>query len=198
MKKGILIIPACLLALSCVFDSNTTTPNLPEATTPANCLKCVEVSFNGRNVALLEGVLSANFVFHFHQYDVGRYPPGRNDYKIPETWSRAELAAAARNMFYAARSITLAIATAKVGDPGEEENTYRADNIGISFLVIVNDTVGYVADKGHCNFELERYDGPGGKKLWRLNDWWDNTGYSYDAQTAVIPGSLGRILAMYH
>ncbi|HUU57603.1 MAG TPA: hypothetical protein VMW93_09690 [bacterium] len=55
----------------------------------------------------------------------------------------------------------------------------------------------YIADCGYCNFQFERYDGEGGKKFWRLTKWWDNTAASYDANPALEPASLGRVLALY-
>jgi hypothetical protein len=200
VKKVFLIIAtAAILAASC-FEDAATTPGrtYPKAASPADCLKCVEISFNQRDARLLNDVLSPAFVFHFHPYDVGYWPPGRNDYKIPETWPRAEFVAVACNMFKSAHSISAAIPTSGVGEPGAEETTYTANDIGVRMTVLLDGLSGYGVDGGHCNFAFERYDDGDGDKLWRLTDCWDKTGYYTDDQTAVIPVTLGRILAIYH
>ena len=59
MKK-LLCAAAALLALSCFFDDPTepVVEEPPEATSPANVLKCVELSFNRRNVAIRRGLTS--------------------------------------------------------------------------------------------------------------------------------------------
>jgi hypothetical protein len=199
VKKGILVIAVCLLALSCFEEGGTGPgPAHPEAASPADCLKCVEVSFNRRDARLLNDMLSPAFVFHFHPYDVGYWPPGRNDYKIPETWPRGEFVAAACNMFKEAHSISLTIPISGVGEPGPEETTYTADNVAVRIIVLRDKLSGYGVDAGHCNFAFERYDDGDGDKLWRLTECRDDTGHMCDGQTGIIPVSLGVILAMYH
>jgi hypothetical protein len=175
------------------------TPRVPDRvdpTTPAHVLRNVEISFNGGKITLLKAMLSTNFVFYFDPRDVGSSPPGKT-YLIPESWSYTEFWQAANNMFRNAYRISLLIQTARVGIPGENETTYRADNIDLSLLVMIDDLNGYIADKGYCNFEFERYEGAGGKKYWRLTKWWDRTSQSYDEYPGVTPTSLGRILALY-
>jgi len=198
MKKFILIAAAALLALSCFFEDEPTTepPTYPEATSPANVLKNVEISFNQRNAGLLDGVLSKAFVFYFDPDDVGQNPPGSH-YIIPESWSYTEFWQAVESMFNKAYSISLTIPTASVGKPGPEETTYDAENINIKILVMVDEVNGYLGNNGYCNFRFERYDGSGGTKLWRLAGWWDNTSASGDANPGVAPTSLGRVLALY-
>ena len=156
MKKFILITAAALLAVSCVEEGGTTPgPTYPEATSPANVLKNVELSFNQRNAGLLDGVLSKGFVFYFDPDDVGQHPPG-GGYIIPESWSRAEFTGAVSNMFKKAYSVSLSIPTASVGEPDPNETTYDAENINIKLLVMVDELNGYIADNGYCNFECER------------------------------------------
>jgi hypothetical protein len=197
MKKGILIIAACLFALSCVEEGGTGPgPAHPEATSPANVLRCVEVSFNGRDAVLLDEMLAKAFTFHFDADDVGQNPPGSN-YVIPESWSETEFRRAVRNMLNEAYSITFEIGTDYVGEPRPEETYFEAKNVRLRLLVMIDEINGYLADAGHCNFGFERYDGEEGEKLWRLTEWWDNTAVCYDANLGTIPPSLGKILAMF-
>ena len=197
MKK-VLCLAAALLALSCVEEGGTTPgKTYPEATSPANVLKNVEISFNQRNAGLLDDMLSKGFVFHFDPDDVGQNPPGSH-YIIPESWSRAVFTNVVRNMFKEAYSISLTIPTTSVGEPDPNETTYDAKNINIKLLVMIDELNGYIADTGYCNYRFERYDGEGGKKFWRLTGWWDNTSAMYDAYPGVVPTSLGRVLAIYH
>jgi len=197
VKKGILVIAACLLAASCAIENGDNPEPLPEATSPANCLKCVEVSFNQRNAALLDLALDKGFVFFFDPDDVGQHPPG-GGYVIPESWSYAEFAGAASNMFSRAYSLSLVIPTGGVGTPGPNESPYKVENINIKLLVMIDELNGYIANEGYCNFEFERYDGKEGEKLWRLAKWWDNTAVPpTDTNPPVTPVSLGRVLALY-
>ena len=83
-------------------------------------------------------------------------------------------------------------------EPGENETTYRAENVTISLLVMVDEVNGFKIDKGFCDFAFERYEAAGGKKYWRLTKWWDRTSEGYDEYTGVTPGSLGRVLALYY
>jgi len=198
MKKGILIIAACLLALSCAEDEEAPPPAHPEATSPANVLKNVEISFNQRNAGIIDGVLSKGFVFYFDPDDVGQNPPGGSQYVIPESWAYAEFTGAVTNLYRKAYSVSLTIPTANVGEPDPNQTTYKAENINIKLLVMVDEINGYIADAGYCNFAFERYESEGGKNLWRLTKWWDNTATYGDANTGVAPTSLGRVLALYN
>ena len=63
---------------------------------------------------------------------------------------------------------------------------------------MVDELNGFIADKGYCNFEFQRYEGAGGKKYWRLTGWWDRTSQGYDEHPGVAPTSLGRVLALYY
>jgi hypothetical protein len=199
MKKIPLILATFgFLALACGEEEGVT-PNadyrvLP--TSPRAVLVNVVSAFNRRDINLLKAMLSDGFTFYFDPDDVGQNPPG-SEYKVPVSWTDFDFKTAVRNMFKGAYSISLAIPTASVGEPDPNATTYKAHNINIRLLVMVDGINGYIADNGYCNFAFERYDGAGGKKLWRLTKWWDNTAITYDANPGVSPASLGRILALY-
>ncbi len=200
MKKVIIAsLAVALLTLACGEEEGVTPrePDRVEAASPANVLKNVAISFNQRDINLLKAMLSENFVFYFDPRDVGSSPPG-SMYIIPESWSYAEFWQAANNMFDKAYSINLSIPTGRVGTPGENETKYKAENISISLLVMIDELNGFVADGGYCNFEFERYEAAGGKKYWRLTAWWDRTSQGYDEYSGIAPASLGRILALLH
>jgi hypothetical protein len=101
-------------------------------------------------------------------------------------------------MFDRAHRISLRISTEGIGEPAPGQTTYRAENVTISILVMIDELNGYIADQGYCNFAFERYEGAEGKKLWRLTKWWDNTAVYYDANPGISPTSLGRVLALYY
>ena len=200
MKKiitGLFLI--AVLALACGEEEGVT-PRVPdrlEPTSPVNVLKNAEKSFNQSDINLLKAMLGPNFVFYFDPRDVGQRPPG-SEYVIPESWSYTEFWQALNNMFRRAYSINLAIPTGRVGTPGENETTYRADNVKISLLVMVDEENGFLIDSGYCNFEFERYDAASGKKYWRLTGWWDRTSEFLDAYPGVSPSTFGRVLALYY
>jgi hypothetical protein len=200
MKKVIIaLVGAAVLSLACGEEEGVTPPPGSDrvgATTPAYVLKNVVVSFNQRDINLLKAMLSENFVFYFDPRDVGRSPPG-SQYVIPESWSRDEFWQAVKNMFKKAYSINLSITTSGVGTPAENETTYLADNVPISLLVMVDELSGYIADKGYCNFEFEKYTTAAGKKYWRLSGWWDHTSEFFDGYTGASPPSLGKVLAIF-
>ena len=202
MKKLLLILVLATLwaAIACdeMYDPPPPppTPRWPDLTSPANVLRTVEASFNYRDIDLLIKSISPNFVFYFDPRDVGRTPPANNN-SIPESWPNEWFWNAVHNMFNKAYSINLSINTTGVGEPAPEENTYRADNIDLALLVMVDELNGYIADKGYCNFEFESYPTKEGKKYWRLTNWWDRTAAVNGKSNGVNPSSLGRILAMY-
>jgi len=200
MKSVITLTAAvALLALSCGEEEGVTPrePDRLEPTSPAGVLKNVEISFNRHDINLLKAMLSGNFVFYFDPRDMGQYPPGKPGYRIPGAWSRTEFLQAVKNMFDKAYSINLSIPTGRVGTPGENETTYRADNITLSLVVMIDELNGFIADNGYCNFEFERYDSTAGKKYWRLTAWRDRTSQGYDEYPGVEPASLGRILWLF-
>jgi hypothetical protein len=201
MKKMVTLGAAvALLALSCGEEEGVTPPGpeRPEPTSPANVLENVELAFNNRDVDLLKAMLSAEFVFYFDPDDVGQNPPGK-PYKIPESWSYTAFWQAVNNMFTKAYSISLTIPTGGVGTPGENETKYRADNVSINLLVMVDELNGYIADQGYCNFAFESYTSEAGKNCWRLTGWWDRTsGMPADGHLGLAPTSLGRILAVFY
>jgi len=199
VKKVIIASVAVgVLTLACGEEEGVTPrqPDRVEPTTPANVLKNVEISFNQRDVNLLKAMLSTNFVFYFDPRDVGKNPPGSH-YVIPESWSYTEFWQALNNMFDKAYAINLSIPTGRVGTPGENETTYRADNISLSLLVMVDELNGFIADNGYCNFEFERYESAAGKKYWRLTGWWDRTSQGYDEFPGVTPTSFGKVIATF-
>ncbi len=167
---------AALIFTGCLFDPP---PDVPpqqpvKMTSPVNVLKNIEIAYNQRNIDLYKRALSPNFVFYFDPRDVGESPPGKT-YIIPESWSYTEDWQATNNMFNKAYSINLKISTGKVGEPEAEENTYEAQNIDISLLVMIDELNGFISDQGYCNFEFEKYKNEESQDRWRLTKWWDRT-----------------------
>ena len=199
MKRFIMLCGgvALVAALACEdrVHAPTPTPEPTGAESPAEALEAVELSFDERAIKVLASALSENFVFHFDPRDVGQSPPG-SEYVIPMSWSYTEFWQALNNMFRRAYSINLSITTSGVGTPGENETTYKAENVNISLLVMVTELNGYIANGGYCNYEFERYEASG-KKYWRLTKWWDRTSEFFDGYPGLEPASLGRVLALY-
>jgi hypothetical protein len=200
MKRLIMLCGgvALVAALACEdrVHAPTPTPEPTGAESPAEALEAVELSFNERAVKVLASALSENFVFHFDPRDVGQRPPG-SQYIIPESWSYTEFWRALNNMFDKAYSINLSIPTSRIGSPGENETTYKAENVRISLLVMIDDLNGFIADGGYCNFAFERYEATSGKKYWRLTKWWDRTSECFDKYPGLEPASLGKVLALF-
>jgi hypothetical protein len=172
-------------------------PPVPEYTSPAMVLKAVQISFNQSNIYYLEKSLSPEFIFYFDPRDVGMSPPGGR-YIIPASWSYDDFTKAANRMLNTAYSISLFVPVEPLRQPGENETTYRAENVTISLLVMVDEVNGFMIDKGYCNFAFEAYYNERKEKRWRLTGWWDHTSGGYDERTGVAPGSLGRVLALYY
>lgn len=168
---------ATLTFTGCLFSPPEEQPPVPapEMTNPANVLKNIEVAYNQRLIENYKEALSTNFVFYFDPDDVEQHPPGKPEYEIPESWTYTEDWRATRNMFQKAYSISLTIPTARVGEPEPSETTFRADNVPINLLVMVDELNGYLANTGYCNFEFEKYKNQEGKDRWRLRKWWDFT-----------------------
>ncbi|HUV85772.1 MAG TPA: hypothetical protein VMX79_01525, partial [bacterium] len=136
MKKVLIaFVVVAVLALACGEEEGVTPrePDRLEPTSPACVLKNVEIAFNRGDVNLLKAMLSEDFVFYFDPRDVGKNPPG-STYIIPESWSYTEFWQVLNKMFRQAYSISLSIPTGRVGTPGENETTYRADNITLSLV----------------------------------------------------------------
>jgi len=199
VKKAIFIgVALTLLGLACGEDTVTVNEDyrlLP--TSPANVLKNVEVAFNQPDINLLKGMLSEDFVFYFDPDDVGQNPPGVPNYEIPEWWTYTTFWQVVRRMFNNAYSVSLTILTASVGEPDPSEETYKAENISIKFLVMVDEENGFIADSGYCDFQFERYDGEEGQQFWRVTKWWDRTACSYDGYPGTESASFGKVLALY-
>jgi hypothetical protein len=197
MKK--LIIATALLALlvaACDDGPDEKEELAAEATTPALAINNVTVSFNSRDAAYLERVLTKEFVFHFDPRDVGQNPPGGSNYVIPEYWTYAEFRNVILRMYKRAYAIDLAIPTASIGGPASGAETYLAENVSISFLVMIDELNGYIANCGYCDFEFEKYY-ENGEGRWRLTGWWDHTSPYIDAGPGLMPQSLGRVLAYF-
>ena len=198
MKKILLAgMALTLLALACNEPVATEEDYRIVPTSPAYVLNNVMVAFNRRDIGLLKAMLGENFVFYFDPDDVGQSPPGSH-YIIPESWSYAEFWLAVRNLFQKAYAISLTIPTGNVGKPDPNATTYRAENINIKILVMIDEQNGFLVDHGYCNFEFEKYRSQGGAYYWRLTKWWDNTATQYDGNASVTPASFGRILASYY
>ena len=167
---------AALILTGCPFSPpDPVPPQQPvEMISPANVLKNVEIAYNQGDIELYKKAISPTFVFYFDPRDVGKNPPG-STYIIPESWSYTEDWRATERMFNQAYSISLSIPTGKVGKPDPEENTYRADNVNISLLVMIDELDGFIAEGGYCNFEFEKYKNEQSQDRWRLKAWWDRT-----------------------
>jgi hypothetical protein len=173
-------------------------PPIPEYTSPATVLKAVQISFNQRNFSYLVASLSEGFVFYFDPDDVGQYPPGGGNYKIPESWTYDEFWKAAHNMLQMAYSISFFVRVESLRQPAENEATYKAPDVKLSLLVMVDETNGYFIDGRYCDFAFERYESEKGERLWRLTGWWDHTAEFYDGGAAASPATLGKILALFY
>ncbi|MGD8717663.1 MAG: hypothetical protein PVH29_02465 [Candidatus Zixiibacteriota bacterium] len=199
MKK--LITAAALLALlvAACDDGPDEEPEQGEVVNamPSGVLTNISVSFNRRDVEIVEGALGPAFTFYFSPEDVGQNPPGGSNYVIPESWGYTEFRLAVARMFRKAYSIDLAIPTGSIGGPASGAETYRAENVTISLLVMVDELNGFIANQGYCDFAFEKYKGADGRDYWRLTGWWDNTASAYD-EPAVAPTSLGRVLAVFN
>jgi hypothetical protein len=168
---------AALLFTGCLFSppGPGETQEPPVMNSPANVLKTVEIAYNQNNIQYYKDALSENFVFYFDPDDVGQTPPGGGNYIIPESWTYTEDWNATKRMFEGAHNISLSIYTTGIGTPDPEATIYRAENIKIRLLVMLDEINGYLADAGYCNFEFEKYTNARGEVLWRLTKWWDNT-----------------------
>ncbi len=197
MKKTVLLATAlALLPLACGEEEGVPRLPPPPLTGPAVVIENVELSFNQRNIDLLKKALGPAFVFYFDPADVGKSPPG-STYVIPESWSRDVFLQAVKNMFQRAYSISLRIPSSQIGTPKPGEDKYKAEEVYISLLVMVDEYNGFIAERGYCDFAFGTYYNEQKEKRWRLAGWWDFTSVYADGAPASIPFSLGMILAMY-
>ncbi len=190
MKKIITIIAAlALLALACGEEENTPPPG-PNLLSPNGVLDTIEYAFNHHDqpgaIDTLKSALSPQFVFYFNPTDVGDIV---NGYQIPESWTYTEFWTACRNMFNEAYEITLGIP--QIGAPGPNAAEFFAGNVTINLLVMMDESTGYRADTGYCDFKFKKQ----GDGTWRLVAWWDHTS---SGRAGGSPSSFGRVLAMYH
>ena len=201
MKKllPMLGIMSFLVAVACeeMYDPpRTTPPRWPYLTSPANVLKTVEISFNERDIDFFKSTLGPNFVFYTDPGEIGRPRPEGTPYRFPSNYSFTGFWHIAYNMFNGAYSINLSISTGRVGEPAPEENTYRADNIDLALLVMVDEKRGYLA-QGYCAFEFEKYRDEQGRDPWRITKWWDKTEGGGEAPAGVERVPLWYILSLY-
>ncbi len=178
------------LGTGCLFgDEPEAPPEIPAMTEPKLVLANVEHAFNERDKDLLHDCVQADFIFYFDAGDVGQKPPG-SEYRIPESWSKAEFMGACSNMFDKAYRISLSVPRDKIGKPKEGVTYFVAEKIPLDILVMVDELNGYQADRGYCDFEFAKQaDGK-----WLMVKWRDHTGGGY----ADSPATLGRILALYY
>jgi hypothetical protein len=187
-----------ILVAACGEEGTTidTVEPRPLPVSPAVAITNVEIAFNQRGLGRLGEVIGPEFVFYFDPGDVGWNPPGGSQYVIPESWSRTEFLATVGNLLTTAYSIDLSITTSGIGEPAAGAETYRAEGVPVSLLVMIDELNGYIANGGYCNFEFEKYYAANDEPRWRLTGWWDKT--RADADAASIPASLGCVLAMYY
>lgn len=178
-------------------DDGYEPPPIPEYTSPAKVLKAVQISFNQRNVAYLKASLSEGFVFYFDADDVGHNPPGGSNYVIPESWDYTVFWQAVKRLFENTYSVSLTISTSGLGEPDPNATTFKADNVNIKLLVMVDRVNGYISDQGYCNFEFRTYYNSTGTRLWRLVKWEDYTSVAGDSRGSPASASLGEILSIY-
>lgn len=184
-----------LLALACGEEEPP--PPTPPGNTPAEVLKCVEVSFNQKNIDLLKKSLSPNFVFYANPGGIGRAnPKGTPPYRFPSSYSYTEFWHIAHNMFNTAYGINLSISTGGVGEPEPEETTFVADHVELSLVVMVDEKRGYLAE-GYCHFEFEKYKDEQGQGWWRLTRWWDDTESGGEGPPGIERVPLWYILSLY-
>jgi hypothetical protein len=172
-------------------------PVTPDYSSPAKVLETVELSFNELNVDYLKRSLSENFVFYTDPGEIGRPKPDGSQYRPPLSYSFTEFWNIAYNMFNAAYSVSLSISTGGVGEPDPEDTTFRADKVGLSLLVMVDENNGYIADKGYCHFEFEKYKNEKGQDSWWITKWWDDTEGGGEAPAGVERVPLWYILSLY-
>ncbi len=192
------VVAAALLPLACGEEEGITRPRIPvpNPVYPADVIENVEHSFNQKDIDLLKKCLSSEFVFYFDPDDVGQKPPGK-EYIIPTSWSYTEFWKASYNMFGKAYDVNLSIPTSRIGIPGENETTYKAENVSLSLLVMVDEYNGFIADGGYCDFAFEAYYNEQKEKRWHLTGWWDFTSVRADRLPGLEATSLGRILALF-
>jgi hypothetical protein len=197
-KPALLIFLALALTLACGEEGTTIDPVEPRPlpVSPAVAITNVEIAFNQRGLGRLGEVIGPEFVFYFDPGDVGWNPPGGSQYVIPESWSRTEFLSTVGNLLTNAYSVDLSIPNTGIGQPAAGAETYRAENVTMSFLVMIDELTGFISNMGYFNFEFEKYYNANGEPRWRLTGWWDKTHLNLDA--AAAPTSFGRILAVYH
>ena len=170
---GTVVVVGVLAVNGCIFG--TPPPEDDETTaglgSPAGVVEYIEDAYIVRNIEDYKECLSPNFTFYFNPLDVGKEV---GDYIIEESWGYDEEIGAIENMFDQAYDIEIDLVGKQVGDPEPNDDKYKAYNVQINLLVMVDATTGFRAN-GFVDFEFESYNGEKGEKLWRVLNWWDKT-----------------------
>jgi hypothetical protein len=196
-KLSVAVILLALLVAACEEEDTEKTYPPVEKTGPEPALECVQTAFNQRNIDLLKAALNTTFVFYFDEGDVGRTPPGGSQYIVPESWSYTEFWTAVLNLFELAYDVDLYINTPSVGKPAKTDEFYRCEGITTSLRVMIDETNGFTANQGYCDFEFRKYYNEYGEPRWGLTGWWDNTHTAADGYPGTETYSLGMVLAYY-
>jgi len=163
------------LTVACPFkppNNGTGTNEVFDLTTPKGTLKTIEWAYNNRNIENYKNALKGDeFVFYFNPLDVGSEV---NGYIIPESWTYTEDWRATNNMFERAYDIDLVITTEGIGAPAPGATEFEAKYVSIDLTVMTNESNGYRAYKGYCNFKFKN-TGTEEEPKWRLVGWWDFT-----------------------
>jgi len=190
--KRILLISLALAVLFGVACKEATTPlpvvdYTPE--TPEECISSLEKSFNDHDITLYKAMLSSNFTFYFNQADVGTDVDG---FIIPASWGYEDDWTATEDMFTQAYDISMQLPEGDIGTPPEGATEYTVENISISLLVMIDETNGFIANKGTCTYTFEKVS-DSGDEYWVIKDWRD---FTY-ARKGIKSVSLGMIKALW-
>jgi len=164
---------------------------LKDQTDPYYCLWNLQVTYNKHDVIDMiknyKNILAGdNYHFYFDPKDIGKHPPGREDYIIPDSWGFNEDWQSTQNMFNNAYSILLTMPNlGQYGDDKDKDAFYNQKNpqfntehtectvndVDINLLVYVNNSQGYQAI-GKCDF---RFKFNINDNKWYMTEWHDHT-----------------------
>ena len=179
-----------LLSFTACDEGLVPPPGLPYSNTPAEVLEQIEDSFLVRDVTDLEGLLTADFTFHFDDDDVGKQV---GEYTVPESWTSGDFLNPVSRIFNNAHSVEISIVTANIGEPDSDDTAYTADNVQIRFLVMVEPYYGYFA-QGFVTFEFGVEYNEKDEKEWLVTGWRDDTSPAGTGGRNVTEASFGEIL----
>jgi len=186
--KRILLISLALAVLLGVACRETIAPE-PRyfAVSPEECIYYLEKSFNTTDMVMFTAMLASDFTFYFNQADVGSDIDG---YIIPSSWNYEQENQAIGNMFTLAYDISMQLSQGDIGTPPEGATEYTVENISISLLVMIDETNGFIVNKGTCTYTFEK-DSDSGDEYWVIKDWRD---FTY-TRKGIEGASLGMIKA---